>query len=134
APTQMPANVQQVMHVHGEPLLVANRASAGIDVQIPETFPANITAHPLTAEHLARSLSGIAGTLPRPEPTAAPPVAEDAPTPRPVIVRTDGPRDSWDFLKPVASLRGRMPLETATEPTPLGERTALRSAQPAIAE
>ena len=42
----------------------ANRTSAGTDVQIPETFPTNITANPLTVESLARALASIAGTLP----------------------------------------------------------------------
>lgn len=131
APTEKPANVEQVMHVHGEPWLLANRPSAGMDVRIPESFPTNITAHPLTVESLARALISIADTLPHPPPpTAAPPVADDHPTPRPVT-RTEGPRDSWDFLKPIASLRSLTPEEPSVGPNPGGERTSLRPTQPA---
>jgi hypothetical protein len=132
APAQAPRNVQQVMNIHGEPLLIAGRMSAGTDVQIPETFPANITAHPLTAEHLARSLAEIAGTLPRPEPPPTLPIVETTPTPRPVANRHELPADAWDFLRPVASLKSLTPAEPAAVPLQSGERTTLRPAQPRI--
>ncbi|HEY1375553.1 MAG TPA: hypothetical protein VGF55_02105 [Gemmataceae bacterium] len=134
APTERPTNVQQVMQIHGQPLLFANRASAGMDVEIPESFPTNITAHPLTVEHLARTLASIAGTLPRPELPPAAPVPDDSPTPRPITARRDEPRDAWDFLKPVASLRDLAPAEPAAPLPVTGERTTLRPAQPAVAE
>ncbi len=130
APGKTPANVQQVMNVHGEPLLFANRAAAGGDVQIPEPFPNNITAHPLTVETLARSLATVAGTLPPPPRSPTPQLADDAPTPRPVT-RTEKPRDTWDFLKPTVSLRGLSPAELPLS-TPGGERTSLRPAQPPV--
>jgi hypothetical protein len=130
APAQMPRNVQQVMNVHGEPLFVAGRMSAGTDVQIPDTFPANITAHPLTVEHLARSLADIAGTLPRPEPLPSLPVIETTPTPRPVANRRELPADAWDFLRPVANLKSLTPTEPAAIPVQAGERTTLRPSQP----
>jgi pimeloyl-ACP methyl ester carboxylesterase len=132
APGKTPANVQQVMNVRGQPLLFANRASAGTDVQIPETFPTSITAHPLTVETLARALANVAGTLPQPQPTAPPQLADDEPSPKPVM-RTNNPRDAWDFLKPVASLRGLSPADSAVSTAPGGERTSLRPAQPPVA-
>jgi pimeloyl-ACP methyl ester carboxylesterase len=132
APGKTPANVQQVMSIHGEPLLFANRTPAGAEVQIPETFPTNITANPLTVETLARSLATIAGTLPAPHPSSAEPqLAEEGSTPRPVT-RDNNPRDAWDFLKPIASLRGITPADPAATPNPAGERTSLRPAQPPI--
>jgi hypothetical protein len=130
SPAQKPGNVEQVMHIHGEPWLFPDRMSPGTDVQIPESYPGNITAHPQTVERLARTLASIAGTVPRPEPTAAPPIVETTPTPRPTVRRLDGPRDAWDFLRPVASLKGLAPSETETATTLSGERTALRPAQP----
>lgn len=129
APAERPANVEQVMHIHGEPWLFAGRMSAGADVQIPESYPSNITAHPLTVEQVARSLAGIAGTLPRPEPTAGQPIVETTPTPRPTARRLDAPRDGWDFLRPAASLKGLAPPEADGPSVPNGERTTLRSAQ-----
>jgi pimeloyl-ACP methyl ester carboxylesterase len=131
APEQRPANVQQVMHIHGEPFLFAGRISAGMDVQIPESFPNNITAHPLTVEQLARTLASIAGTVPRPEQPPPPTVVETTPTPRPTVRHLDGPRDAWDFLRPVASLRGLKPPDAdLLPPAPVSERTTLRPAQP----
>jgi hypothetical protein len=129
APTRRPANVQQTMLVHGEPLLFGGRGGAGMDVQIPETFPANITAHPLTVENLARTLASIAGGLPRPQLASSPPVIDATPTPRPVAERGDAPRDAWDFLRPVASLRGLTPSEPVVAAPP-SERTTLRPTQP----
>jgi len=131
APAELPPNVQQVMHVHGQPVFVAPPATPGIDVEIPESFPTNITAHSMTVETLARTLAGIAGAVPRPTPpqTAAPALVENGPTPRPVARRSDGPRDDWDFLKPVATLRSAtQPEAPPTQPTaPVGsERVAAR--------
>jgi pimeloyl-ACP methyl ester carboxylesterase len=130
APAKSPSNVQQVMHIHGEPLLFAQRASAGAEVQIPESFPANVTAHPLAVETLARALANVAGTLPPPPASPVPQLADDLPTPRPVT-RTSNPRDAWDFLKPTASLRGLAPIDPLPAATG-GERTSLRPAQPPV--
>src|SRR5438552_2567757 len=82
--------------------LIPPTLSAGQDVQIPESFPANVTANALTVETLARALANVAGSLPRPE-VAPPPqeMVDDTPTPRP-IARTNCPPDAWDFLKPMA--------------------------------
>jgi hypothetical protein len=129
APTKQPANVQQVMRVHGEPLVLGNRSTPGLDVAILETFPSSVTDHPLTMEALMHSLIEIAGSVPKP---AAPPtrqLAQDGPTPRPVS-RADRPRDGWDFLKPVADLRKPSSVDAAPVALAPGERTALRPAQP----
>jgi pimeloyl-ACP methyl ester carboxylesterase len=132
APSKTPANVQQTMNLHGEPLLFANRAGSGAEVQIPESFPNNITAHPLTVETLARALANVAGTVTPPPPSSpAPQLADDVPTPRPVS-RTSSPRDEWDFLKPTASLRGLSPIDSSVPITNPGERTSLRPAPPAV--
>jgi hypothetical protein len=132
APTTNPPNVQQVMHIHGEPLLFPNRTSAGMDVQIPETFPTNITSNPLTVEALARALASVADTLPHPAPANDPPqLSDDSPTPRPVH-RAEGPRDSWDFLKPIASLKSLAVDEAAVAAQPGGERTSLRPVLPLV--
>jgi len=126
APTKKPSNVQQVMNIHGEPLLFAARVPAGMDVQIPDSFPTNITAHPLAVESVALALANIAGTMPRPQPTPLPELTDDLPTPHPTTIRTNKARDAWDFLKPVANLRNLAPVES-------GERTSLRPLQPPAA-
>ncbi|HEX4592401.1 MAG TPA: hypothetical protein VH120_20895 [Gemmataceae bacterium] len=127
APTRKPDNVEQVLNVHGERLLFAPAMSPGSDVQIPGSFPANVTAHPLAVETVVRALATVAGNVPHTEPSIpAPDFASDQPTPRPVT-RTDSPRDAWDFLKPMAKL------------PPLGpnineERTSLHPVYPRLAE
>jgi hypothetical protein len=128
APSKTPPNVQQVMNIHGERLFMPQTASAGAEIQIPETFPTNITANPLTVESLARALAGIAGALPAPAPSPEPQLADEEPTPRPVA-RSGKPADAWDFLKPIASLRGLWPGDIATS-APVAERTSLRPVQP----
>jgi hypothetical protein len=126
APTNKPDNVEQVMHVHGERLLIPPTLSVGQDVQIPASFPSNVTANAFTVETLARSLANVAGTLP---PPGAPPAAEppdEMPSPRPVA-RADAPSDAWDFLRPMAKL----PSLTGS---PGEERTSLRPVMPRLAE
>jgi pimeloyl-ACP methyl ester carboxylesterase len=125
APRRKPANVEQVMHVHGERLLFAPTLSAGADVQIPGSWPSNVTANPLAVETVARALANVAGTLPKPSETPATDYASDLPTPRPVA-RREGARDAWDFLKPLATL---------PSPHVSGEeRTSLRPAQPVLVD
>jgi hypothetical protein len=83
-----------------------------------------------TVELLARSLAGIADGLPHPQPPAMPEDAVgDRPTPRP-LERTDRPRDSWDFLKPVASLKSLSPSEPVAAVENVREHTSLRPVQP----
>jgi hypothetical protein len=125
APRRKPANVEQVMHVHGERLLFAPTLSAGADVQIPGAWPSNVTANPLAVETVARALANVAGTLPKPSNTRAPDFAGDLPTPRP-IARNDGTRDAWDFLKPLATLPSS---GNSNE-----ERTSLRPVQPILVD
>jgi hypothetical protein len=61
-----------------------------------------------TLELLASELLALAQTVPfvKPALPAVPPEIEEAPKPRPVQGPvTAGPRDAWDFLKPVSRLR-----------------------------
>jgi hypothetical protein len=126
APQKQPANVQQAMAVHGQSLFGATDAVAGQDIEVPAGFLDNVTAHPLTLDRLAHALAQVAGAVPapaKPEPVAA----EQAPTPRPMAARLAGPRDEWDFLKPVARLRDTLPpAEPAQDVMPYGERSVSR--------
>jgi hypothetical protein len=56
--------------------------------------------HPHTLDLLAEELAVVAGRVPVVLPAELPPLeGEQAPTPRPVTVRPEGPPDEWDFLK-----------------------------------
>jgi pimeloyl-ACP methyl ester carboxylesterase len=124
APAHKPGNVEQVLHVHGERLLFAPAMSAGSDVQIAGSFPANVTAQPLAVEAVARAITDVAGQLPRPPAPVLPRIVNDSPSPRPVA-RTKNPPDAWDFLKPVAKLP---PIALPTGE----ERTSLRPVAPTV--
>jgi hypothetical protein len=125
APRRKPANVEQVMHVHGERMLFAPTLSSGADVQIPGAWPTNVTANPLAVETLARALANVAGAVSRPPPSPAPEYANEFPTPRPVT-RGEGTKDAWDFLKPITILPAP---HVSSE-----ERTSLRPVQPVLVD
>ena len=124
APGQRPANVREVLHVHGRPWLFAGPAAAGEDFELPVSAPFAVPAHPLTLERLTDGLAAIAADIPtvRSVPSSMPVLPDDAPPPRPQAARPKGPRDAWDFLKPVSRLKDVA--APAAEPAP--ERTALR--------
>jgi hypothetical protein len=126
APQKQPANVQQVMAVHGQSLFGAADAVAGQNIEIPAGFLDNVTAHPLTLDRLANALAQVAGTVPAPT-KSEPVVVETSPTPRPMAARLAGPRDEWDFLKPTARLRDTpLPAAPVREVMPPGERSVSR--------
>jgi hypothetical protein len=128
APGKHPDNVKDVLCIHGQALIAPVTQGAGMDVELPVYFWEGVPRQPQTLERLANQLVQIAEAVPITSVSMAPPETDDIPTPRPVAARTDGPRDEWDFLKPVARLGPPAPkaAEPPAEPTLEGERTALR--------
>ncbi len=128
APAQRPANVRQTLSVHGRPLFSPTNWRADTDVEVPVGGLSYAAPHPFTISQLATELAAVAGMVPAPPVKPLEPLADDLPTPRPTAARADGPRDEWDFLKPVARLREAI-TPTAGEPAPTapaGERTVAR--------
>ncbi|MFO0809761.1 MAG: hypothetical protein U0746_14155 [Gemmataceae bacterium] len=74
---------------------------------------------------LIEELTAIARSVPVPIRELPPPVVEELPPPRPVSRSSEGARDAWDFLKPVARLG-----ESRTEPMRATEHTTLREKNP----
>ena len=63
--------------------------------------------HPYTIRTLDRELTVLAARVPAMQTIdsdSLPPTAGEEPTPRPVMPRTTGRRDEWDFLKPISHL------------------------------
>ena len=66
-----------------------------------------VPSHPYSVEFLTSEVIRIAQTVPvtLPPDEPPPPLVPPAPPPRPVIAQKPGPRDEWDFLKPVSRFK-----------------------------
>jgi hypothetical protein len=123
-----PTNVQQVLSVYGLAQLGPTADEAGAVLEVPTSSWFGVATHPLTLDRLARELAQVAGAVPGPAAEPTPPAADAAPTPRPVTVLPHGPRDEWDFLKPVVRLSEILPPsgESTTTAPMTGDQAALR--------
>ena len=105
-----PDNVVRALNIQGGGCLDKERSLAAAEnIQLPGTSHYAPPTHPYTLEVLAHELAQVAAQVPVAVPAAPPPApdAELAPTPRPVAGPPPGPRDEWDFLKPVSRLGQR---------------------------
>jgi hypothetical protein len=107
-PSDRPANVQRVVNI----LASGGMKSFGVreyaeNVRLPEdTWHFGSPTHPYTLEKMSEELGALALTVPIREIVRPPePLEDEAPTPRPVKPTKRGPRDEWDFLRPVTYLQ-----------------------------
>lgn len=112
APQDRPENAARIVNILAEGCVWNGAELTGAEnVHVRDTWHFGSPSHQYTLEILARDLAAVAASVPvtlPPEP-AMPGDAESAPTPRPVPAPTNGPRDEWDFLKPVPRLDQPMP-------------------------
>jgi hypothetical protein len=73
------------------------------NLQVPDVWHFGSPTHPQTLEILSRELAQVALTVPMIELAPMPRKEEAEPTPR-SLRPAKGPRDKWDFLKPVKHL------------------------------
>jgi hypothetical protein len=107
-PSERPANVHRVVNI----LASGSMKAFGVrefaeNVRLPDgTWHFDTPTHAYTLEKLSEELAALALTVPLREIVRQPPLPEEeAPTPRPVKPETRGPRDEWDFLRPVSFLQ-----------------------------
>jgi hypothetical protein len=107
-PCERPANVHRVVNILASGAMKAFGVRAYAEnVRLPDdTWHFGSPTHPYTLEKLSEELTALALTVPLREVVReVKPSEEEAPTPRPVKPETQGPRDEWDFLKPVSFLQ-----------------------------
>jgi hypothetical protein len=111
APRDRPENAARVINILAQGCVWNGATLEGAEnVQVRQVGHFGSPTHPYTLQTLARELAALAATVPVVPPPEPPlPPGEEAPTPRPLTGSSDGPRDEWDFLKPVPHLGKRMP-------------------------
>jgi pimeloyl-ACP methyl ester carboxylesterase len=101
-PEDKPENVVHIVNILATGCLWNGDHLEGADnINYGDVWHFGSPSHPKTLDVLAEELAKVAGSVPlviRQPPSWH--FNEEAPTPRPVVQQTDGPRDEWDFLKP----------------------------------
>ena len=126
-PEDQPPNVKRIVNILAQGCIwngdTLDRAE---NVQVMGRWHFGSPSHPYTLQVLAQDLAEIASSVPIPvsPERQMSPWDETAPTPRKLDTsKSSGPRDDWDFLKPVSNL-GESPLP---EPAPVSApRTTAR--------
>lgn len=141
-PANQPDNADKVINIVAGKQLANDCTMPGVDnASLPELWHFGTPTHPVTLEILARELATLAGQVPAVDELPAIPRPVREPTPRPVVVQSDGTSDEWDFLRPTSldsraalpplptpRVKEKDPLEPADkEPrTPTADKTVRR--------
>jgi hypothetical protein len=111
-PYDQPDNVIHLVNILASGFIWnGDNMEAAENISEPDVWHFGSPTHQGTRETLARELAEVVSHVPVEEPADVPATSpEAAPTPRPVTPAPAGPRDEWDFLKPVSRLRQPPPV------------------------
>ncbi|MFL5245021.1 MAG: hypothetical protein ACJ8FY_23210 [Gemmataceae bacterium] len=125
-----PENTLRILNILAEGLIwngdVLDRAE---NIQVKGVWHFGSPTHPKTLELLESELAQVASRVTVVEISEKPRPQDAEPTPRVMPPAVQGPRDDWDFLKPVSSLSRNRSISTSAKPKEPSPLTAFAAGQ-----